>query len=79
MNFTQQIDADKLTPDFLEYVKALFKGKKIRLTIEAEPDDTTYLMASEANHQRLTKSIKNIKKRQKLVRFDKQQIKKISP
>jgi hypothetical protein len=78
MNFTQQIEADKLTPAFLEYVKALFKGKKIRLTIEDEPDDTTYLMSSEANHQRLMKSIRNIKKRQKLVAVDKQKLRKTS-
>ena len=78
MNFTQQIDADNLTPDFLEYIKALFKGKKIRVTIEAEPDDTTYLMSSEENHERLIKSIKRIKKREKLIKLDKATLKKMS-
>jgi hypothetical protein len=78
MNFTQHIDADQLSPDFLDYVKALFKGKKIKLTIETEPDETSYLMASEANHNRLLKSMKNIKKREKLVSVDKQQLKKLT-
>ena len=74
MNFTQQIDADLLTLDFLDYVKAMFKGKKIRLTIEAELDETSYLMSTEANHQRLIKSITNIKDRKKLIRFDKKEL-----
>jgi hypothetical protein len=63
MNFVQHIDADNLTSDFIDYVKKMFKGRKIKLTIEAELDDTAYLMASEANHQRLVKSIKSIKNR----------------
>ena len=78
MNFVQHIDADKLSIEFVDYVKGLFKGKKIKLTIETEPDDTTYLMASEANHKRLVKSIKNIKNRQKLVKLDKHQLKKLT-
>ena len=78
MNFVQHIDADNLSVDFINYVKGVFKGKKIKLTIEAEMDDTAYLMASEANHQRLSKSIKNIKGRQKLVRLDKQQLKNLT-
>jgi len=77
MNFTQHIDADNLTNDFLEYVKKMFKGQKIKLTIETELDDTAYLMASEPNHLRLLKSIKNTKNREKLVRLDKQAIKKM--
>ena len=78
MNFVQHIDADNLSVEFINYVKGVFKGKKIKLTIEAEMDDTAYLMASEANHQRLSKSIKNIKSRQKLVRLDKQQLKNLT-
>ncbi len=78
MNFTQHIDADQLSSEFLDYVKALFKGKKIKLTIETDPDDTSYLMASEANHNRLLKSMKNIKKREKLVRVDNLNLKKIA-
>ena len=78
MNFVQHIDADNLSVDFINYIKGVFKGKKIKLTIEAEMDDSAYLMASEANHQRLSKSIKNIKGRQKLVRLDKQQLKNLT-
>jgi antitoxin YefM len=77
MNFTQHIEADNLTSDFLDYVKKMFKGKKIKLTIETELDDTAYLMASQPNHQRLLKSIKNVKKREKLVRLDKHELKKL--
>jgi antitoxin YefM len=77
MNFTQHIDADNLTSDFLDYVKKMFKGRKIKLTIETEMDDTAYLMASEANHKRLIKSMKNVKNREKLVRLNKQELKKL--
>lgn len=78
MNFTQYIDADNLSKDFLDYLKAAFKGKKIRLTVETEPDETEYLMASPVNHKRLLKSIKHIEKREKLVRLDKNQLKKLN-
>ncbi|MCW3126249.1 MAG: hypothetical protein JWO03_1907 [Bacteroidetes bacterium] len=78
MNFTQYIDADNLSKDFLDYLKAAFKGKKIRLTVETEPDETEYLMSSPTNHKRLLKSIKNIEKREKLVRLDKNQLKKLN-
>ena len=77
MHFTQHIEADNLSSDFLDYVKKMFKGKKIKLTIETELDDTAYLMASEANHQRLLKSMKSAKNRDKLVKLDKQAMKKL--
>ena len=67
MNFVQHIDADNLTIEFVDYVKGLFKGQKIKLTIETEMDATDYLKSSEANHNRLMKAIKNVKKREKLV------------
>jgi predicted glycosyltransferase involved in capsule biosynthesis len=79
MNFTQYIDADNLSTDFLDYLKKAFKGKKIKLTVETEPDATEYLMSSPANHERLLKSIKNVKKRDKLIHLDKQQLKKLIP
>lgn len=77
MDFTQYIDADNLSPDFLEYIKSTFKGKRIRLTVEEEPDETEYLMSSPANHKRLLKSIKNVEKGEMLKTLDKDLLKKL--
>ena len=53
MNIVQHIEADKLSVDFVSYVKKVFKGQKIKLTIETELDETAYLMSNEANHKRI--------------------------
>jgi hypothetical protein len=77
MDFTQHIDADKLSIEFVNYVKDVFKGKRIKLTVESEPDDTTYLMSNKANHKRLLKAMKNSKNPERLVKLDKEVLKKI--
>ncbi|HOY42835.1 MAG TPA: hypothetical protein PLX60_13280 [Chitinophagales bacterium] len=77
MNIVQHIEADKLSVDFVSYVKKVFKGQKIKLTIETELDETAYLMSNEANHKRILNSIKNIKKREKLVHLDNKQLKSL--
>jgi hypothetical protein len=77
MGFTQYIDADNLSVEFVDYLKVLFKGKKIKLTVETEPDETEYLMSSPANHKRLLKSIKNIEKGGELIELDKKLLKKL--
>ena len=78
MNIVQHIEADNLSVDFVSYVKKVFKGQKIKMTIETELDETAYLMSNDANHKRILNSIKNIKKREKLVPLDNKQLKKIS-
>ena len=77
MSFTQYIDADNLSTEFLDYLKAVFKGKKIRVTVETEPDATEYLMSSPANHKRLMKAIKNVEKGQNLIPLNKNLLKKL--
>lgn len=67
MNIVQHIDADNLSVDFVDYVKKVFKGQKIKMTIETELDETAYLMSNESNHKRILSAINNIKKREKLV------------
>ena len=78
MDFIQYIDADKLSTDFLDYLKKAFKGKKIKLTVETEPDATEYLMSSPANHKRLMKAIKNVEKGVNLKPLDKNLLKKLN-
>ncbi len=70
MDITHQIEAENLSPDFVEYVKRLFKGKRIRVTVEEEMDDTTYLMADPVNHARLMESMENIRKGEGLTAFN---------
>jgi hypothetical protein len=78
MDFTQYIDADNLSIDFLNYLKAAFKGKKIRVTVEEEIDATEYLMSSPANHKKLLKAIKNVEKGVNLKPLDKSLLKKLN-
>ena len=78
MDFIQYIDADNLSTDFLDYLKKAFKGKKIKLTVETEPDATEYLMSSPANHKRLMKAIKNVEKGVNLKPLDKNLLKKLN-
>lgn len=39
----------ELNADFLNVIKMLFKNQRISVTVEAEMDETEYLMSSEAN------------------------------
>ena len=50
----------ELNTDFLIAIKTLFKNQRISVTVEAEMDETDYLMSSEANSHFLEKSMKQI-------------------
>jgi antitoxin YefM len=78
MDFTQCINADNLSVEFLDYLKAAFKGKNIRVTVEVEQDATEYLMSNPVNKKRLLKAIKNIEKGTNLIPLDKNQLKKLN-
>jgi len=69
MDITHHIEAEHLSPDFVEYVRRLFNGKRIRVTVEEETDDTTYLMSDPVNHARLMESMENIRKGEGLTAF----------
>jgi hypothetical protein len=70
MDFTQLIDADKLSVEVIDYIKKMFKGKKIRLTVEEELDTTEYLLSSEANREILIKSIEQAEKGDGLIKVN---------
>ena len=55
--------AKDINNDIIEAIKSAFKNKPIVLTVEEEPDDTTYLLASKNNKAMLLKSIEQDKKR----------------
>jgi len=62
-----RVKADELDSRFLESVKALFRDKDIEILV-SEVDETTYLLQSEANRQRLLQAIQNVNNQQELVR-----------
>jgi hypothetical protein len=51
----------ELNTDFLKAIKTLFKNQRISVTVEAEMDETEYLMSNEANRLFLEKSMNQIK------------------
>ena len=62
MSTTFHLDtASELNMDFLIAIKTLFKNQRISVTVEAEMDETEYLMSSEANRVFLEKSMEQIK------------------
>jgi hypothetical protein len=49
----------EIDENFIKKVKAIFKkSKKVSIVVEDEPDETAYLLRSEANRKMLEKSIK---------------------
>lgn len=53
------ISPNELDETFLLKLKALFKkSSKIAITVEDEPDETEYLLRSEANRKMLEQSMK---------------------
>ena len=56
------IKASELDENFIKGVKALFKSKRILISVEEEMDETDYLNSTEANRKHLKLSIDNVKK-----------------
>jgi hypothetical protein len=52
MQTALQIDADELDEKFVDSIKALFKHKKIEITVN-ELDETDYLLRSTENREHL--------------------------
>lgn len=49
--------AQDITTDLLDAIKAAFKSKPIKLTIEEDNDETAFLMSNKSNKEFLLKSI----------------------
>ncbi len=65
-------DSNELSGDFLERVKAMFKGKRIEIVVtEAEEmDETDYLMSNPANRKHLMDATERVNRREGLVEVD---------
>lgn len=66
MQTTYQIEADELDEKFVDSVKALFKHKKIEITV-VELDETEYLLRNSANRENLLEAIDDIESGRNLV------------
>jgi antitoxin YefM len=68
MQSVYRLKARDLDDRFLESLKALWGDREIEIVV-SEVDETAYLMASEANRQRLLKAIDDVENRRNLVEF----------
>lgn len=57
MTTTIELNADELDHQLFLSLRSMFKGRNIRVTVEAEMDETEYLLSSEANRKQLEESI----------------------
>jgi antitoxin YefM len=59
-----RLNANDLDSRFLRALKALFKNKEIEIAVceaaEIEDDETTYLLKSPANRERLLQAMENV-------------------
>ena len=64
MYMIYRINAEELDSRFLKILKTMFKGKEIEIVVceaaQSEEDETTYLLRSPANRDRLLKAIENV-------------------
>ena len=67
MNTIFQINSDELDNRLIESVKALFKNKKLIISITEDIDETTYLLQSKNNAKRLFDALTEIKSNSNLV------------
>jgi len=69
MQKVYKVKANDLDAHFLEELKAAFRDREIEIVV-SEVDETSYLLKSPANREKLLKAVDNIKKRENLVEFN---------
>jgi len=66
-----RVNADELDSRFLNAVKAMFENREIEIAVcgatESEEDETSYLLKSPANRDRLFRAIENVTHNRNLV------------
>lgn len=61
-----KVKADELDQTFLDAIKAMFKNKEIEIAVY-ERDETSYLLRSPANRERLLKAIQDVERNQNII------------
>jgi antitoxin YefM len=69
MQSVYRLNANDLDDRFLESLKTLWGDREIEIVI-SEVDETSYLMANEANRLRLLKAVSDVKQGEKLIEFN---------
>ncbi|MEO8110110.1 MAG: hypothetical protein ABI594_08765 [Ginsengibacter sp.] len=54
---TYRLHVNELTEDLIASIKSAFKNKTIEIIVSDTPDETEYLLASEANRKSLERSM----------------------
>lgn len=57
MTTTFQLEANELNDEFFNRLKAMFKDRKLAITVKTKMDETEYLLSTEANRKNLMESI----------------------
>lgn len=61
MQAIYKLHCDELDERLIASIKSLFQHQRLVITIEADVDETEYLLSNPANAQRLTTAIQNAK------------------
>lgn len=67
MTTTIQLNAEELDYQLFRSLKAMYRNRKIRLTIDSEMDETDFLLSSQNNREALEKSMEEAKRGEKIV------------
>lgn len=67
MNTIFQINSDELDNRFIESIKALFKSKKIIISVSEDIDETSYLLQSDNNAKRLFDALDDVRQNKNLI------------
>jgi antitoxin YefM len=74
MDAIYRAKADELDQSFLDALKAMFKDKEIEIVVY-ERDETSYLLRSPANRERLLRAIADIESSQNIIAPEQEQFK----
>ncbi|MFZ1029940.1 MAG: hypothetical protein WAN66_27360 [Limnoraphis robusta] len=69
MQKVYKVKANDLDDRFLTELKATFRDQEIEIIV-SEIDETSYLLKSPANREKLLKAVDNFKKRENMVEFN---------
>jgi antitoxin YefM len=61
MDVVYRLKPNEINDDFLRVLKNTFLGKEIAVTVEEIPDETEYLLSTEANRKQLLQAVEDIK------------------
>ncbi|TAE24579.1 MAG: hypothetical protein EAZ91_20170 [Cytophagales bacterium] len=73
MTTTFQLNETEMNEQFLAAIKSLFKGQYLTVTVEAAEgvaDETSHLLSSPANRDRLLQSLQNVREGRNLIETD---------